>query len=227
MSTSGRRYRAGESIEDFCRVCKTDRMHTVVAADAEGRPIRVDCGYCHSEHHYRGGARIGAPSGVAAPPERGARGESQNAPRGNRPAGPPSGSGREPFPLVSERERTCPPMTIDGSADLEMLLRRVIREETGISPAAPAEKWRGGTLVLRPGTPGLQEKSWPIETFFHKVVMLRNRLRTLEQQVNSADMPDEAKVRLQGYISGCYGTLTSFNVLFAEEEDQFKGAGGD
>jgi hypothetical protein len=236
MSTSGRRYRAGESIEDFCRVCKTDRMHTVVAADAEGRPIRVDCGYCHSEHNYRGGARIGAPSGVAAPPERGARSESQSAPRGNRPAGPPrgagisgspSGSGREPFPLVSERERTCPPMTIDGSADLEMLLRRVIREETGISPAAPAEKWRGGTLVLRPGTPGLQEKSWPIETFFHKVVMLRNRLRTLEQQVNSADMPDEAKVRLQGYISGCYGTLTSFNVLFAEEEDQFKGAGGD
>jgi hypothetical protein len=236
MSTSGRRYRAGESIEDFCRVCKTDRMHTVVAADAEGRPIRVDCGYCHSEHNYRGGARIGAPSGVAAAPERSARGESQSAPRGNRPAGPPrgagisgpsSGSGREPFPLVSERERTCPPMTIDGSADLEMLLRRVIREETGISPAAPAEKWRGGTLVLRPGTPGLQERSWPIETFFHKVVMLRNRLRTLEQQVNSADMPDEAKVRLQGYISGCYGTLTSFNVLFAEEEDQFKGAGGD
>ena len=118
-------------------------------------------------------------------------------------------------------------MTIDGGADLEMLLRRVIREETGISPVAPAEQWRGGTLVLRPGTPGLQEKSWPIETFFHKVVMLRNRLRTLEQQVNSADMPDEAKVRLQGYISGCYGTLTSFNVLFAEEDDQFKGASGE
>ena len=116
-------------------------------------------------------------------------------------------------------------MTIDGGTDLEMLLRRVIREETGISPVVPAEKWRGGTLVLRPGTPGLQEKSWPIETFFHKVVMLRNRLRTLEQQVNSADMPDEAKVRLQGYISGCYGTLTSFNVLFAEDDDQFKGAG--
>jgi hypothetical protein len=233
MSTSGRRYRAGESIEDFCRVCKTDRMHTVVAADAEGRPIRVDCGYCHSEHNYRGGARIGAPSGVAALPERGARGEGPSATRGNRPAGPsrgagsspPSASSREPFPLVSERERTSPPMTLDGGADLEMLLRRVIREETGISPVAPAEKWRGGTLVLRPGTPGLQEKSWPIETFFHKVVMLRNRLRTLEQQVNSADMPDEAKVRLQGYISGCYGTLTSFNVLFAEEDDQFKGAG--
>src|SRR3954466_116704 len=59
MSPSERRYRAGETIEDFCRACKTDRMHTVVAADGDGRPIRVDCGYCHSEHNYRGGARIG------------------------------------------------------------------------------------------------------------------------------------------------------------------------
>ena len=118
-------------------------------------------------------------------------------------------------------------MTPDRDADLEMLLRRVIREETGITPVAPADKWRNGTMVLRPGTPGLQEKSWPIETFFHKVVMLRNRLRTLEQVVNSADLPDEAKVKIQSYISGCYGSLTSFNVLFAEEEDQFKGSSGD
>jgi len=113
------------------------------------------------------------------------------------------------------------------SDDLELLLRRIIREETGITPVVPAEKWRGGTLVLRPGAAGLQEKSWPIETFFHKIVMLRNRLRTLEQQVNAADMTDEAKVRLQGYISGCYGTLTSFNVLFADEDDRFKGTGGE
>ena len=115
-------------------------------------------------------------------------------------------------------------MTDIAGADLEMLLRRIIREETGISPVAPAEKWRGGALVLRPGDPDLQEKSWPIETFFHKVVMLRNRLRTLEQQVNGTDLPEDVKVKLQGYISGCYGSLTSFNVLFAEEGDQFKGA---
>ena len=118
-------------------------------------------------------------------------------------------------------------MPLDPDTDLELLLRRVIREETGITPVTPADKWRGGTLVLRPGTAGLQDKSWPIETFFHKVVMLRNRLRTLEQQVNAADLPDDVKVRLQGYISGCYGTLTSFNVLFAEDDDHFKGAGGD
>ena len=111
--------------------------------------------------------------------------------------------------------------------DFELLLRRIIREETGLTSVAPAEKWRGGTLVLRPGTPGLQERSWPIESFFHKIVMLRNRLRTLEQQINATDLPEDVKVRLQGYITGCYGSLTSFNVLFAENEDQFKGSGED
>jgi len=118
-------------------------------------------------------------------------------------------------------------MTVDAGVDLELLLRRIIREEAGVSAVVPAERWRGGTLVLRPGTPGLQERSWPIETFLHKVVMLRNRLRTLEQVVNASDLPDEAKVKVQAYISGCYGSLTSFNVLFADEEDQFKGAGGE
>jgi len=117
-------------------------------------------------------------------------------------------------------------MTVSGSStDLELLLRRIIREEAGISPVVPAEKWRGGTMALRPGAPGLQEKQWPIETFFHKIVMLRNRLRTLEQQVNASDLPDDAKVRLQGYVTGCYGSLTSFNILFADEDDQFKGSG--
>ena len=114
-----------------------------------------------------------------------------------------------------------------GSDDLELLLRRIIREEAGITPAVPAEKWRGGRLVLQPGVEGLQAKSWPIETFFHKVVMLRNRLRTMEQQINASDLTDDVKLKLQGYISGCYGSLTSFNLLFANEDDQFKGTGGD
>ena len=118
-------------------------------------------------------------------------------------------------------------MSVDRNSDIEMLLRRIIREETGLTSVAPAEKWRGGSLVLRPGAPGLQEKTWPIETFFHKVVMLRNRLRTLEQQVNAAQLPDDVKVRLQSYISGCYGSLTSFNVLFADEDDHFTGGGGE
>lgn len=115
----------------------------------------------------------------------------------------------------------------DTSVDLELLLRRIIREEAGVTSVVPVDKWRGGTLVLRPGTSGLQEKSWPIETFFHKIVMLRNRLRTLEQHVNASDLPEAEKVKLQSYVSGCYGTLTSFNVLFADEGDQFKGSSSE
>ena len=208
-----RRYRAGDSIEDICRACKLDRMHTVVAADQDGRPIRVSCGYCGSEHNYRGGpARDTRPSG----PARDARTSTETRSTAN------------PLPLVSDRERTAPPMSADRlGEDVELLLRRIIREETGLTPVAPADKWRNGQLVLRPGTPGLQEKAWPIETFFHKIVMLRNRLRTLEQQVNALDAPEDVKVRLQGYITGCYGSLTSFNVLFADEEDQFRGSGGE
>lgn len=210
-----RTYHAGDSLEDFCRACKTDRMHTVVAADPQGVPIRVVCGYCQSEHNFRGGPRI-------------APGPDAHVPTGSAPRRAPARQARDPFPIVSDRERIAPPMSIDGGdVDLELLLRRIIREEAGITAVAPAEKWRGGHIVLRPGTPGLQEKSWPIETFFHKIVMLRNRLRTMEQQVNAADLPEDVKVKLQGYISGCYGSLTSFNVLFAEEDDQFKGAGAE
>ena len=209
-----RPYRAGDSLEDFCRACATDRLHTVVAADASGHPLRVVCDYCRSEHNYRGGPRVSASGETGPAPKR----ESRS------PAIVPA---REAFPIVSERERTAPPVMLPQDTDLETLLRRIIREEAGITAVAPAEKWRNGMLVLRPGTPGLQEKSWPIETFFHKVVMLRNRLRTLEQQVNASDLPDDVKVKLQGYVSGCYGSLTSFNVLFADAEDQFKGSGGD
>ena len=97
----------------------------------------------------------------------------------------------------------------------------------GLTPVTPAEKWRGGELVLKPGKPGVQEKRWPFDSFFHKVVMLRNRLRTLEQQVNAADLPDDQKVKIRGCITGCYGSLTSFNVLFADEDNKLVGASQD
>jgi hypothetical protein len=214
-----RQYRAGESIEDFCRACKTDRMHTVVVADAEGHAVRVVCGYCHSEHNFRGGPRVGEDSRVKS-----WGGDISSPTRESSPR--PARGDREPFPIVSERERIAPPVNEPSGMDIEMILRRVIREEAGVTATVPAEKWRNGQLVLRPGNAALQEKSWPIETFFHKIVMLRNRLRTLEQQVNAAEMPEDVKVKLQAYVSGCYGSLTSFNVLFADEDDQFKGAGG-
>ena len=218
--------RAGSAIEDYCRACKADRMHTVIAADAAGNALRVQCGFCRSEHNYRGGPRTSA--GEEAEPADTTSAPASAPSRSTRPAAATgsSRSAKDPFPIVSERERSAAPIMLPAneSTDLEMLLRRVIREETGISSVAPAEKWRGGTLVLRPGTPGLQEKSIPIETFFHKVVMLRNRLRTLEQQVNASDLPEDAKLKLQAYVSGCYGSLTTFNVLFADEDDQFKGS---
>jgi hypothetical protein len=192
-------------------------MHTVIAADPNGVPIRVACGYCSSEHNYRGGPRTATTFGSAEAPAR----ESRTAAR------QPRSPVRDPFPIVSERERIAPPMMMSSDQpDLEMLLRRILREEAGVTPVPPAEKWRGGTLVLRPGNAS-QEKSWPIETFFHKIVMIRNRLRTLEQQINAMEAPPDVKVRLQSYISASYGSLTSFNVLFADEEDQFKGSSGD
>ena len=111
--------------------------------------------------------------------------------------------------------------------ELEALLRRILREEAGWTPTPLADKWNGGELVLRPGKAGLQEKSIPIDAFFRKIVGIRNKLRVLEQQINAADVPDDLKLRLQGYITGCYGTLTSFNVLFAREDDRFHGTGKD
>ena len=117
-------------------------------------------------------------------------------------------------------------MTVEGSDDLELLLRKVIREELGLTAVPMAERWRGGEMVLRPFKPGLQEKRWPIEALFHKIVMIRNKLRTLEQQVNSSELSEDQKVKLQAYVTGCYGSLTSFNLLFSEEDDKFAGSGG-
>jgi len=207
-----RTYRAGQSVEDYCRACHVDRIHTVVVVDGDGRPLRVTCDFCRSEHNFRGGARTAIAGTPAAAP----------AQRSPRPATPAIA-----LPLVSEREISEPAMSDTSGVNLEALLRRIIREETGLTPATPAEKWRGGDLVLRPGKPGVQERSWPIETFFHKIVMLRNRLRTLEQQVNASDIPDDQKLKIQSYITGCYGSLTSFNVLFADETDKFVGAATD
>src|SRR3954464_10291614 len=146
-----RRYRAGDSVEDICRACKLDRMHTVIVSDQDGRPIRVSCGYCGSEHNYRGGpAAAGRGPSESAPKPRSGEGGRNDDPAPRRQ----SSSDAPPFPLVSDRERTAPPMSLD-SQDVELLLRRIIREETGLTPAAPAEKWRNGQLVLRPGTAGL------------------------------------------------------------------------
>jgi len=212
-----RSYRAGETIEDLCRACKLDRFHTVIAVDAAGHPARVQCDFCASQHNYRGGGRTSPTPQVATAQFDTSWGTT------------PGTVAAPPMPLVADREGATEPRpmsTLDNS-DLERLLRRIIREETGLTPAVPSARWRGGTVVLKPANPALQDRTWPIDTLFHKIVMIRNRLRTLEQQINGMDLPDDVKVKVQGYITGCYGSLTSFNVLFADEADQFKGSGGD
>lgn len=118
------------------------------------------------------------------------------------------------------------PQEMDDSLDLktvEVALKRVITEVAGINePIEMAEKWEGGKLELKPANSDLQSKEIPIDGFFHKIVMVRDRLRVLEQNINSHDKLDDAdKVHLQQYISRIYGSLTTFNILFADKADHF------
>ena len=111
--------------------------------------------------------------------------------------------------------------------DFEKMVVQVLRKWTDVSETVHlGSKWKGGTLVFQPGNPDLKGKEIPIETFFHKIVMVRDRLRVLEQNLNkSKNLSDEEKVNMQQYITRIYGSLTSFNVLFAHTEDYFTGEG--
>lgn len=109
-------------------------------------------------------------------------------------------------------------------ADVEKSLIQILRRFSDVQENVPlGSKWTGGTVILQPGDKSLKDKVIPIDTFFHKIVMVRDRLRTLEQRVNSSNMTDEEKVNCQQYITKCYGSLTSFNVLFKRTEDYFIG----
>jgi hypothetical protein len=111
---------------------------------------------------------------------------------------------------------------------LTTLIKAVMREEVQLDRTAIGDKWIGGKLILRPGKAGLQEKEVPIDAFFRKIVMLRDRLRVLEQQINaSSKLSDPEKIQFQQYITRCYGTLTTFNILFKDPSDQFIGQKGD
>ncbi len=108
--------------------------------------------------------------------------------------------------------------------EFRRVLRQVIQEELGVSAVALGGRWQGGEMVLKPGKEGTAEKRVPLEAFFHKIVMIRDKLRVLEQKINgNPKLEDDEKVQLQQYITQCYGTLTTFNVLFAEKGDGFVG----
>ena len=109
--------------------------------------------------------------------------------------------------------------------ELEKTLRRVLEDYSDISENIElGGKWEGGTMILQPADTSQKSKEIPIETFFHKIVMLRDRLRVLEQKINAhPKLSDEEKVDMQQYITKIYGSLTTFNVMFRNKEDHFEG----
>lgn len=110
-------------------------------------------------------------------------------------------------------------------ADIEAALDAVMDRRLNEAQMVPmGNRWNNGTLIMKPGDNSLQAKDLPIETFFHKIVMVRDRLRLIEQKINAHKvLTDEEKVDMQQYITAIYGSLTTFNVLFKETHHQFKG----
>ncbi len=101
-------------------------------------------------------------------------------------------------------------------------IREALRDDS--APVKLAPRWEGGTVVLKPGDPASQPKEIPLDSLLHKIVMIRDRLRVLEQRINAHDkLSDAEKVEMQQYITRCYGSLTTFNILFREEHDRFVG----
>lgn len=129
------------------------------------------------------------------------------------------------------RQPAIDPHTVvdfEGDAMTRQELMELFLEASGLAEVPLANKWEGGTVRLVPADPQLQPKDLPVDALFHKVVMVRDRLRVLEQKVNAhPKLSDAEKVELQQYVTRCYGSLTTFNVLFKDKADQFVGQKGD
>lgn len=108
--------------------------------------------------------------------------------------------------------------------DVEQSLLSILKKWNGLGePVAISDKWKGGNMKLVPGQVGLAHKDVPIDVFFHKIVMLRDRLRVMEQKINASNLEEIEKVELQQYITRIYGSLTTFNILFKSQNDHFVG----
>ncbi len=212
------------ALEGRCGTCARF-VRVIETTDASGRVLRH--GECllgvwpsplretnTCSQHVRRGTFVGKPvkSGSTRTRERTARG-APRAPAHERP----------------RRELELPEELLDMNVDeFREILREVLRDELGLSNTPMGARWEGGEVVLKPGKEGTQEKRVPIEAMFSKIVMIRDRLRVLEQKVNAhPKLSGEEKVQMQQYITGCYGSLTTFNVLFADKADHFVGQKGD
>lgn len=121
-------------------------------------------------------------------------------------------------------EATEPDGDMVSLFDVEQSITRVLQRWVDQTEMVPlGDKWKGGKLILKPGRADLSQKEMPIDAFFHKIVMVRDRLRVLEQRVNASSIEDEEKVNIQQYITRIYGSLTSFNILFKNQHQQFVG----
>jgi len=108
--------------------------------------------------------------------------------------------------------------------EVESSLRAILKKWSDVSEIVPiADKWKGGSLILEPGDTNLQDKKIPIDSFFYKITMVRDRLRVMEQKINSSSLDEQEKIDIQQYITRIYGSLTTFNVLFKIKEQQFVG----
>lgn len=108
--------------------------------------------------------------------------------------------------------------------DVEQSLLTILKKWSDISEIVPiADKWKGGKMIIEPGQVGLASKEISIDTFFHKIIMVRDRLRVMEQKINASKIEEIEKIELQQYITRIYGTLTTFNVLFKSQNQYFVG----
>jgi len=122
-------------------------------------------------------------------------------------------------------ERINAPIDMVSLRDVEEVLGDLLQKWGGTQEIVQlGDKWEGGKLILQPANNDLKPKEMPISKFFHKIVMVRDRIRVMEQRINASKLTDSEKVSLQQYITRIYGSLTSFNVLFKYKSDSFKGS---
>ncbi|UQA55743.1 hypothetical protein [Polyangium aurulentum] len=206
----------------FVRIRTDERLGRVGDCALEVYPPPVRQTATCSRYRPKGAGPPPPPARAAGEPRRARSGAPEVRASAPRPLPSPT--------LPSPTTRPQLPTEIDLDMDInefKRVLREVLSEELGVKEADIGARWQGGELVLRPGKPGTAEKRVPLDTFFKKIVMVRDKLRLLEAKINAHEtLSDADKVQLQAYITGCYGTLTTFNVLFAERDDWFVGASG-